>query len=233
MGPAVCSLLYGAHPFVAGMYQALSGPMNSPTGFREPCRLGSGFGNWTECFKAPTSQHLLKTQTLLFFLTEVSYSGFRILPCVSPQSCLSFPISVPTTQVPGTVLSLLGGGGGFPACPPLVLSFFSVASSMRASRQPWGMAGLERSFPRHAEHNPASLAWPRASDVGPLPPSPAPLSFLHSSLPHQHLQPLASGTQELPQFRAWICSSPSLPPPSPRPHLLSWLFLVQFKCCLL
>lgn len=134
-GPAVCPLLYGAHPFVAGMHQALSGPVNSPTGFREPCCLGSGFGNWTKCFKAPTSQHLLKTQILLFFLTEVSYSGFRILPCVSPQSCLFLLISVPTTQVPGTVLSLLGGGSGFPACPPFVLSFFSVASSMRASQQ--------------------------------------------------------------------------------------------------
>lgn len=183
-GPAVCSLLYGAHPFVTGMHQALSGPINSPTGFREPCRLGSGFGNWTECFKAPTSQHLLKTQILLFFLTEVSYSGFRILPCVSPQSCLSFPISVPTTQVPGTILSLLGRGGGFQACPPFVLSFFSVASSTRASRQPWGMAVSQGvscfrasfCFPLHAEHSPASLARPRASDVGLLPPSPAPLS---------------------------------------------------------
>lgn len=88
-------------------------------------------------------------------------------------------------------------------------------------------------FLLHAENTPASLAWPRASDVGPLPPSPSPLSFLNSCLPHQRLQPLASGTQELPQLRAWTSSSSFLPPPSPRPHILSWLFLMQFKCCLL
>ena len=231
MGPAICPWLYRAHPFVAGMHQALSGPVNSPTGFREPCRLGSGFGNWTKCFKAPASQHLLKTQTLLFFLTEVSYSGFRILPCVSPQSCLFFLISVPTTQVPGTVLSLLGGGSGFPACPPFILSFFSVASSMRASQQPRGMAVSQGvsyfrasfCFPLHAEHNPASLAWPQASDPGLrgafppfpspplvlalLPPSPAPAApgFWH---------PRASPVQGLNLLLPFSASSFSSPPPS-------------------
>lgn len=103
-------------PFVAGMHQALSGPLNSPISSREPCHLGSRFGNWSECFDVTTSQHLLKTQTFLFFLTEFLF-GFRILPRVSLQSCLSFPIPVPTTK--SQALSLLGRGGGFPVCPPL------------------------------------------------------------------------------------------------------------------
>ena len=57
-------------------------------------------------------------------------------------------------------------------------------------------------FPPRAEHNPTSLPWPRGSDVGPLPPSPAPLSFLQLRLPHQPLQPLTSSTRALPQLWA-------------------------------
>ena len=225
-GPAVCSLLYGAHPFMAGMHQPLSGPLNSPNGSREPCRLGSGFGNWSECFEVTTSQHLLKTQTLLFFLTEVSYSGFRILPCVSRQSCLSFPISVRTTQVPGTLSP--GQRQWLPSLSPFRFVLLQCCLLHASIPATLGVRSQSRHvlfqsfhlFPAACREHSCVLSLAQGFSCGAsapfpippliltlMPPSPAPAAtgFWH---------PRASPAQGLDQLLFFSASSSSSPPPS-------------------